>query len=202
MRNALLIGFLSAGWLIQSAPAQTTQPAVTTTDPSAAIATLRAELIDSFNKQDLDRLLSHLDDDVVITWQNAEVCRGPEQVRAYYNKMMNGPDKRVQSVSADPKITDRHVYGDWAVSWGEMNDHFQLTDGSDLAFNSKFTATIARRGDVWKVTSFHLSVNAFDNAILHYATSKAALWAGIGAGVVALIVGFVAGRLLGRRKTA
>ena len=76
-----------------------------------AIGLLRQELIDSFNKGDLDRLLSHLDPDVVITWQNGEVCRGPTAVRAYYDKMMKGPDRRVEKVSADPKVDDRHVAG-------------------------------------------------------------------------------------------
>src|SRR4029079_5669547 len=107
----------------------TTRPAAAPTavsadDPTQAIGQLRQELIDSFSKGDLDRLLSPLDPDVVITWQNGEVCRGPAAVRAYYDKMMKGPERRVEKVSADPKVDDRHVYGDWAVSWGSMNDHF------------------------------------------------------------------------------
>lgn len=176
------------------ASAQTTQ-AVKDADPMTAINSLRTELVDSFNKGDLDRLLSHLSPDVVITWQNGEVCRGPEQVRAYYNKMMTGPDKVVASVKSDPQVTDRHIHGDWAVSYGVMNDHFTLTDGSDIPMNSKFTATIARSGDAWKITSFHLSVNAFDNAILGVAIRKTATWSIIIAGLLALVVGIVIGRL-------
>lgn len=176
------------------ASAQTTQ-AVKDADPMAAINSLRSELVDSFNKGDLDRLLSHLSADVVITWQNGEVCRGPEQVRAYYNRMMTGPDKVVASVKSDPQVTDRHIYGDWAVSYGVMNDHFTLTDGSDVPMNSKFTAAIARSGDAWKITSFHLSVNAFDNAILGVAIRKTATWSIIIAGLLALVVGIVIGRL-------
>jgi uncharacterized protein (TIGR02246 family) len=179
---------------------QATRSSVTTADPTQAITQLREELIDSFNKGDLDRLLSHLDPDVVITWQNGEVCRGPEAVRAYYNKMMTGPDKRVEKVSADPKVDDRHVYGDWAVSWGRMNDHFVLTDGSQLAMDSKFTATIARRGDAWKVASFHVSVNAFDNAILGIAAKKAGSWSLIIGALVGVVIGLVVGVIMGRRR--
>ena len=171
-------------------------------DPTQAITQLRQELIDSFNKGDLDRLLSHLDPDVVITWQNGEVCRGPEAVRAYYDKMMTGPEKRVEKVSADPKVDDRHVYGDWAVSWGRMNDHFVLTDGSNLDMNSRFTATIAKRGDVWKVSSFHVSVNAFANPILKTVAKKAG---GVGAmigALLGLIIGLIVGRVIGRRRAA
>lgn len=182
------------------AAAQTTTP-VTTPDATAAIAMLRDDLIDSFNQGDLPRLLSHLDDDVVVTWQNGEVCRGPDEVKRYYDKMMTGPDRRVQRVHAEPKVTDRHVYGDWAVSWGEMNDHFVLTDGTDLDFGSRFTATTAKRGEVWKVTSFHASVNAFDNAILSYAQKRVGLIAAAVTGVAGLIVGLAIG-LLKKRKPA
>jgi ketosteroid isomerase-like protein len=174
--------------------------AVTTEDPTQAIGQLRQELIDSFNKGDLDRLLSHLDQDVVITWQNGEVCRGPAAVRAYYDKMMKGPERRVEKVSADPKVSDRHVYGDWAVSWGNMNDRFTLTDGSELPMNSRFTATIARRGDVWKVTSFHASVDAFDNPILGYAAKKAGTWSMIVGILAGVLIGVVGRELIARRR--
>jgi ketosteroid isomerase-like protein len=175
-------------------------PGVTSDDPTQAITLLRQELIDSFNKGDVDRLLSHLDPEVVITWQNAEVCRGPEQVRAYYDKMMTGPERRVEKVSADPQVDGRQIYGDWAVSTGAMNDRFVLTDGSDLAMNSRFTATIARRGDVWKVSSFHVSVNAFDNPILGIAARKAGGWSLTIGLIVGLLIGLIAGMLIKRSR--
>lgn len=195
----LFVMFLSTG---PSLFGQTTQPAVTDPDPLVAITKLREELLDSFNKGDVERLLAHLDDDVVVTWQDAEVCRGRAGVKAYYDKMMTGPDRIVKSVHANSQVTDRHVYdGTWAVSWGKMNDEFLLEDGSNFKLDSKFTATIARRGDVWKVTSFHASVNAFDNAILTHAIKRTLAWSitcGLGIGAV---VGVLAAKAL-RRKAA
>ena len=181
--------------------AQATVP-VTSDDPKIAISTLREELIGSFNKGDLPRLLSHLDPDVVVTWQNSEVCRGPNEVKAYYDKMMTGSERRVKSVHADPKITDRHLYNDWAVSWGTMNDEFILADGTQLKLDSKFTATIARRGSEWKVTSFHVSGNLFENPIVGYAVKRTALMSAAIAGVIGLAIGFIAARFLKNRKTA
>jgi len=189
--------------------AQATQPAtqrgagVTTADPMQAINLLRQELIDSFNAGDVDRLLSHLDPDVVVTWQNAEVCRGPEAVRAYYNRMMTGPDRIVAKVSANPTVDDRHIYdGTWAVSWGNMHDEFVLTDGKAFRFDSRFTATIARRGEAWKVTSFHASINAFDNPILKIVGRKTGTWGAVAGGVIGLVIGIIVGRVLGRRRGA
>jgi ketosteroid isomerase-like protein len=186
--------------IASTALGQATQP-VTAPDPTTAIGALRQELIDSFNKGDLPRLLSHLDPDVVVTWQNGEVCRGPDAVKAYYDKMMSGPDRIVKTVKADPKVTDRHIYNDWAVSWGEMQDHFVLNDGSEFSLNSRFTATIARRGEAWKVTSFHVSGNLFDNQILSYAVKKTAVWTGIGAGLGGLIIGYAIAWFRRRRTT-
>jgi len=193
---------MAFSWIVM-APAlglsQTTQP-VTDPDPTRAITLLREELVDAFNKGDVDRLLSHLDPDVVVTWQNGEVCRGPAAVRAYYNKMMTAPDHVVSKLSTNPVVDDRHVYGDWAVSWGNLGDQYVLNDGSSFSLGSRFTSTIARRGQAWKVTSFHASVNAFDNPILKSAAGKVGTWAGIGGAVVGVLVGAVIGAVIARRK--
>jgi len=182
-----------------AARAQTTQP-VTEPDPMKAINQLRTELVDAFNNGDVDRLVSHLDPDAVVTWQNGEVSRGPDGVKQYYNRMMTGPNKIVAKLSASPVVDDRHIYGDWAVSWGNLHDEYELTDGSKFKFDSRFTATIVRRGEEWKITSFHASVNAFNNPILAIAERKAATWSGAIAGVVGLVVGVLVAALLGRRK--
>ena len=182
--------------------AQTTRAAVTNADALSAINSLRTELVDAFNKGDVDRLISHLDPDIVITWQNGEVSRGPDGVKAYYNKMMTGENKIVQKLSAEPTVDDRHIYGDWAVSWGNLHDQYTLNDGKSFKFDSRFTATIARRGAEWKVTAFHASVNAFDNPILRMAASKVGTWAGIIGGVIGLIVGVIVGRMRGGKRAA
>jgi ketosteroid isomerase-like protein len=200
----LFVGIVSVAVLIafgRSAAAQTTRP-VTEADPTAAITALRTELIDSFNKGDLNRLLSHLDPDVVVTWQNAEVCRGPEAVRKYYDRMMTGPDRVVDKIASNPVVDDRHVYGDWAVSWGNLHDSYVLRDGKEFKFDSRFTATIARRGSEWKVTSFHASINAFDNPILTIVAKRVGTWTGVIVGLLALVLGGVGGYLVGRRRSA
>jgi hypothetical protein len=122
-------------------------------------------------------------------------------VRAYYQRMMTGPNRVVREVKAAPEVAGRNVYEDWAISWGNLRDHFVLTDGSDLPFNTVFTATIAKRGDRWLVRGFHASVNAFDNPVLGLAIRKVAWRVGIGALVIGLLAGVILARIL-RRKPA
>lgn len=169
-----------------------------TLDPAEAIKALREGLITSFNKADIEGLLSHLDTNVVVTWQNGEVSQGRDGVRAYYQRMMKGDKPIVKEVTSNPEIEGRHVYGDWAVSWGNLHDRFLLTDGSDLPFNTRFTATIAKRGDRWLLTAFHASVNAFDNPVLATATKKV----GIAAALGGLVIGALLALLLRRRPRA
>jgi hypothetical protein len=104
---------------------------------------------------------------------------------------MKGAERVVVTITADPKINGHHLAGDGAVLWGEMNDRAILADGRDLALNSRFTATLARRGDRWVISAFHTSVNPFQNAVLLLAVKKMALVAGIGGIVTGIIVGVV-----------
>jgi hypothetical protein len=86
------------------------------------------------------------------------------------------------------------------VSTGNLHDYFILNDGSELPFNTLFTATIARRGDRWLVTAFHASVNVFNNPVLALATRKVGMWAAIGGGIVGVIAGLFIGRIAHRRR--
>lgn len=172
----------------------------TTDEATASITQLREGLITSFNKGDIDGLLSYLDPNVVVTWQNGEVCRGPGEVRAFYQRMMSGDNRVVREMKCEPEVVGRHIYGDWAVSWGNLHDHFVLNDGSDLPFNSAFTATIVKRGDRWYVAAFHTSVSAFQNPVLSLAEHRIGLWLGLGGAAVGLILGLVLSRLFAAKR--
>lgn len=189
MKNKLL--FLVAFILAVATP-RLARAADSGVDPE--IAKLREGLIDSFNKGDIDRLLTFLDTNAVVTWQNGQVCEGTAAVKAYYDSMMKGDHPIVLKVTSDPKVLGRHIQGDWCVSWGDLNDHFILADGRDLPLNSHFTATIAKRGDRWLVSAFHVSVNAFDNPVTQLAVKKTAVTVGA-AGVIA---GFLLSLILTR----
>ncbi len=199
MKKTLLIGLT----LICSASLSLAQPPPPSADATAdnAITTLRENLIQSFFKGDVDRLVTYLAPDVVVTWQNGEVSHGPEEVRAYYNRMMTGEHRVVREIKAEPEILGRHVYGDWAVSWGNLHDRYRLNDGRDLPFNSLFTIVTAKRGDRWLVTSYHASINAFENPVLAATVKKVGLWAGLGGIFLGVVAGWILKSFRGRAVT-
>lgn len=196
MRTAIIVAAV-VSILVSSAVAQSHPSSDETAD---AITKMRDDMIDAFHKGDLDRLLSHVTTDVVVTWQNGEVSHGPGEIRAYYTKMMTGPNRVVQHVTASPTVEGRHSNGDWSVSWGNMNDRFVLTDGRELALDSRFTAVLLKGNGEWKVQAFHLSTDAFGGAILKTAIATTAKWVGFGAGGAGLIVGLMVGAVWGRKQ--
>src|SRR5215831_18952900 len=74
---------------------------------------LRDGLLAAMNKGDLEGTLKFLRTNCVITWHNAEVSRGHDGVRAYYNRVMTGPNKIVESFNCSVNVDElTTLYGE------------------------------------------------------------------------------------------
>ena len=164
---------------------------------------LRDRMFDAYEKRDLDALLTDVSPDVVITWQNADRNIGHDEFRAFYNRMMNPENGVVKEISSKFEVDGlSYLYGnDTAVARGSQADTFTLNDGSHFTLNSKWTATVIKQNDSWKVAGFHVSANIFDNPILDVAKGWL-MKAGIAGGIVALIIGLLIGRATRKRPAA
>jgi ketosteroid isomerase-like protein len=158
---------------------------------------LRDGLIDAMNKGDIERELTYLHPNVVVTWHNAEVSRGRDGVRTYLNRMLSGPNKMVAGYSADVNVDELTILygGDTGISFGSAIEHFKLANGSSLDLPARWSATLVKEGDKWMIASLHASDNLFDNPLLTM-TKKMAYWAG----GIALLVGLAVGFFLGRSR--
>ncbi len=161
---------------------------------------LRRELTQAINGNDLEKLLALLDDDVVVTFMNAEVAHTPKEVKAYYDRMMKGDHRIVDSFTTDPTVDElTHLYGDTGVAFGNSKDHFKLVDGRNFQIETRWTAALVKKQGKWKLAAFHASANIFDNPVLYIAAKRAAMWAGGIAALVALIIGFAAALFFKKR---
>jgi uncharacterized protein (TIGR02246 family) len=182
--------------------AQPTPTAAKPSDPADEITRIRTELVDAFNKGDVDAMAKHFDPDVVAVWQDGTVCHGPADIKAYYQRLIGGPDKLISKAHTSPQVDGRHLYGDVAVSYGRFNDSYDLVGGGSITLDSKFTSTLAKRDGEWKVVAFHASGDMFKNDVINLAIKKTALWTGIGAGIAGLLIGAAAGRVTARRRAS
>jgi ketosteroid isomerase-like protein len=154
---------------------------------------LKRDAETALNKRDLDGLLRFAESRAVATWQDAQVSRGHDGVRTYYEKMLGGDDSIVRDVSTEIVVDElAHLYGgDTAVSSGDMVQHFQLRDGMKFDLNSRWTATLVLADNQWRIAGFHVSANLFDNPVLSMAVRKTMLWSAAIAGLIGLVVGLL-----------
>jgi uncharacterized protein (TIGR02246 family) len=177
----------------RSVPAQESQPAAE--DPAHnELRALRDGMLDAFEKQDIDRMLTFMAPDVVIVVQNADVIRGHEGVRDFHKRMSEGEDRAVESMTSDLKVDELSMlYGDdTAISFGTMDDHFKLRRGMEFDLHSRWTATAVRQNERWQLASFHVSTNMFDNGVSNLYMK----WTAMTSGGIALLAGLVVGAVI------
>jgi len=164
---------------------------------------LRDGLLDAMNKGDIERQLTYLHTNVVITWHNAEVSRGREGVLAYYKRLTTGPEKMVEKFTAEINVDELTLlYGDdTGISFGSSKEHFTLTNGKKLDLQGRWTATLVKEGGKWLIASLHVSSNLFDNAVFDV-VKKTAFRTLCVVFVVAIAVGGLVGWRLGRKRRA
>src|SRR3954470_19561293 len=86
---------------------------------------LRAGLLEAMNKGDIDKELTYLHTNAVITWHNAEVRRARQGARDYYNRLTTGPDKMVDKFSADINVDELTLFPteNTGISFGSSVEH-------------------------------------------------------------------------------
>ena len=162
---------------------------------------LRQHMEDAMNARDIDSILEGVADDVVFTTMNDDVVRGKENIRTYFEKMMTGPDARVKDVKTKFEVDELTIlYGEpdgtrFGVAYGHSEDEYTLADGTKFQVQPRWSATMRRDDESWKIVNFHYSVNMFDNPVVDKAMGKIAM---IGSG--ALVLGLLIGFFLGRRR--
>lgn len=165
-----------------------------------ALRQLKTTMEKALNARDLETIVANVHPNVVFTTMNGDVCRGPQQIRAYFDKMLNAPGHIVKDVKVSFEVDELTTLygGDTGVAYGSSKDHYELTDGKKLDINGRWTCTMVKAGDRWVIGAFHYSANVFSNPIVD--RYKAAIWqTAAGAALVALIIGFLLGRMLRRR---
>jgi uncharacterized protein (TIGR02246 family) len=166
---------------------------------------LMKDVLAAYNQGDFDTLMTYLDEDVVATWQNAKVHKGPKAIKAYYEEMTKGAKKVVEKSTIKPEADELSILyndGKTAVAWGHSKDHYLLTDGTEFDQDTRWSATAIKKDGKWKVASIHISVNMFDNPILTLAIKKTGTWVGVLAGGGGLLLGLIVGALLFRKRSA
>lgn len=196
MNRLLRLALASVLGLTTLAPAFAQQPDAAVHDE---LRRLKATMTKALNERDINTIVANVDPNVVFTTMNGDVCKGPQQIRAYFDKMLNAPGHIVKDVKvsfeADALTT---LYGGTTgVAYGSSKDHYELTNGQTFDINGRWTCTMVKSGDRWVIAAFHYSANIFDNPILARLRSMA-ISAAVAGAVLALVIGLLIGRRMRR----
>ena len=156
------------------------------TDRQALIKVFQ-EIEAGINDQNVERMVAQMTPDATVTWLNGEVSRGHDEIRAYYQRMVKGPERILSKYTTAAKLgAHARFFGEVAVADGTMQDAFFPLARKPFTLSSNWTSTSAKINGEWKVVSLHLSANVFNNNLLDEAKSTAKLMAagGVLAGLV------------------
>jgi uncharacterized protein (TIGR02246 family) len=164
---------------------------------------LRDGLLKATEAGDINGMLAFLTDDVVVTFMDGHQCRGKDEVRAYFEKMLQGEKRLVDEYNVRVEVAGlTKIYGgDTGVAHGMATSEFHLTDGRDFTVTGPWTATTVWEHGTWKIAAFHSSADMFHNPILDM-VKEYMIWVGIGALILGFILGLAIAAFFRRGKAA
>lgn len=163
-----------------------------------ALLKILSEVEKAINAQDIEGIVAQMSPDCTVTWWNAEISRGHDEIRAYYKRMVKDDGRLINKYMTTAKLGAHARFvgsgADVALADGSMEDEFFPLVRSPFKLSSRWSATAAKSGGQWKIVNLHLSSNVFTNILLTELTHG--LWYAGGAG---LLVGLIAGWFLKRK---
>jgi hypothetical protein len=116
--------------------------------------------------------------------------------------MSEGENRRVESQDMKLDVDELSTLysGDTAVAFGDMKDHFKLMRGMEFDLQSRWTATLIKQAEGWKLAALHVSTNMFENGVSALLIKWAAIKTGIATLFVGLLCGLLAATMWNRRK--
>lgn len=198
MKRLLPLFLLIALPIVPPGPALAEAPDPHAADREALIKVFH-EIEAGINDQDVERMVAQMTPDATVTWLNGEISRGHDEIRAYYQRMVKGPERILDKYTTAAKIgAHARFFGDVAVADGTMRDSFFPVSRKPFELDSNWTSTSVKVDGQWKVASLHLSANVFTNELISEATGAA--WkTGIGGVVAGILLGLLVGWLRSRQ---
>jgi ketosteroid isomerase-like protein len=193
--------------------AQQVQQIASTGDDEAtheALRTLKREMEESFNKvgksgklEDLQGVLDHVHDNVVLAAMNGSLVVGKQGIIEYFKRTMTGPTRTVKSVHHvfDVAALTTLYGGNTGVAYGSSTGTYALMDGLSFEVHTNWTATMVKEEGQWLVASFQFGPNIFDNPLLNKAV-RALYWSAGIAGGIGLLLGLLLGKVTARKPRA
>lgn len=170
-----------------------------------AIRVMRDGLLKAIDNKDVDSLLEFLHEDVVMTAQagaELKAIRKHQGIREYMESLLTGTNPGVKSLKLNIEVDELTIlHGDDAgIAFGTSNDHYVLRNDSEFNLATRWSATLVKDGEQWKIASLQLSSNLFDNPVLD-AAKKSLYVVGTIATAIGLSLGLLSAKLIRSKRS-
>lgn len=133
------------------------------------------------------------------TMINQDLLTTPQEMQAYFDRWFKGDKAFIKKLTMDPQADDlTQIYDDkYGVARGSNTEVYELANGKTYTLKTRWTATLVKDAEQWKLLAIHNGINFLDNPLLMAAERSAYSFAAGG-----LVFGVIIGFVFGRRRRA
>jgi len=155
------------------------------------------------HKDQLTSIVPYFDKQAIITFYDARTVIGQDGLTGYINHMVTGPNPvlknyKIQGSEAIPAT----IYpNNTAIAYGWIKNRFDFVTGDSIDVDGRWTATLLKENNTWKIITLHFSTNLWNNPLITALEHKIIFFVLVSL-VIGIIVGYVFDRLFFRRRNA
>ncbi len=145
-----------------------------------AVAHVGEQLSGALEKLDGEAVAALLHPEVVVVQPDGTTLEGPEAVKKYLAGCKAGTGGWFRHVALKPEIKTRAIDGNLALVTGLAHDKYTMIDGSEMAMENRFSATLQKTGDAWLIRQLQAAPAGFENPMMTAVVTKSAnalVWA-------------------------
>ena len=159
---------------------------------------VKNRLVLAVNQKNSSAVIAELTQNATFTAINNDSLIGIDNIKAYYDRMMNGSGAFLKDFALTAEADDlSKLYANdtIAISTGKADVTLDLRGGSQMRYTvpTRWTAALDRSSGQWKLAAIHFSADLSDNPYTA-ALSTFWKWLAAGVGVIALALGVIIGR--------
>lgn len=166
-----------------------------------ALRALLKTSVEALNKGQLESIRPLALPDVIVTTAEQHRSSSFDDFKKYYESLFQGPGLRLASVTFQPVADDLTKFIDTNVGLvsGTSTDVYTFKNGDVKTMKSRWTSTLVKSGDQWKIASIQFGVNFMKNPVVD-GLAVSAVKLAAACVLCGLLLGYLGGRVFSKKK--
>jgi hypothetical protein len=188
--------------LLGPAPLLAQEERVPHAEDHEQLRAILVELRDAINERDFAALEPHMFSPFSATMIDQTLLTSGDELSEYFESLFAGDDPLIRRLTMDPVAdTLTEIYDDkYDIARGGNTEVYEMASGNTYTLESRWTATLVKDENRWKVLAIHSGVDFLDNPIFA-AARRGSLYFGGGGLAIGLLGGMLIGWFLRRIRS-